>query len=249
MELNTKSSFCSAWQQLLSEISAGKSPSAPGVDASGLMDHVDDCEVCLQASLTLDRQQIPALFDFLSHLAGEISKDDSSYLEKLVSDLTEQEKSIICAVNEILLPPLPEWIRSEYEQQKGDLSPMELFSALEAVALMANRVARDHATESIRLTSAGELCSGSETFVTGAALSAEVQEFAEVPAARAAWLSKWICKAAHFNSHLLLGLTATHCTDDYVLLKREPRKSVMTLGAGWKEGTQLENRPKFVSYA
>jgi hypothetical protein len=249
MELNHTSPFCSIWKQLLSDISAGKSPSAPGVDASDLLDHADDCEICLQATLTLDQQRTPALFEFLSHLAGDISDEDSGYLEKLVSDLTHQEQSITRAVNEILLPGLPSQVRNEYEQQQGDLSAMELFSALEAVALMANRVARDHPTESIRLTVAGELCSDRETFVTPAGLSAEVQEFAEIPAARAAWLSRWICQAAHFNSQLFLGLTATGCTPDYVLLKRETRKNVMTLRAGWQEGAQLDNRPELVNYA
>jgi hypothetical protein len=232
----SKPSWCSVWQQVLSDVAAGKQPSvAVSPEASlSLVDHIEECDACLNASQKADTQHRAALYEFLARLGGEISGQDNSYLEKVIARLSDEEQAIEATVTQVLLPGLHVDLREEYNRHKGSLSPLALFAATEAVALMLTRVMRERGLETIRLTETGEIRDQRELLVSKEALAAEVQDFAEVPEDQAAWLSRWICQAAHFNPRLFLGLSVIDWNEHYVTLKREARRNVMELRDWWK---------------
>jgi hypothetical protein len=229
-------SWCSVWQRALSDIAAGKRPSvALSPEASlSLVDHIEECDACLNASQMADPQHQAALYEFLATLGGKVSEQDNGYLDKVIARLGDEEQAIEATITQVLLPGLHVDLREEYNRHIGNLSPLALFAATEAIALMLTRVMRERGLETIRLTETGEIRDEQELLVSEEALAAEVQDFAEVPEDQAAWLSRWLCQAAHFNPRLFLGLSVIDWNEHDVTLKREARRNVMELRDWWK---------------
>ena len=232
----SKTSWCSVWQQALGDIAAGKRPSvAISPEASlSLVDHIEECNACLSAGQIADPRHRAALYEFLARLGGEISAQDNGYLDKVISRLADEEQAIEATVTQILLPGLHVDLRKEYSRHKADLSPLKLFAAIDAIALMLTRIMRERGLETIRLTETGEIRDEQELLAGEEALTAEVQDFAEISQNQAAWLSRWICQAVHFNPRLFLGLSVIDWNERYVTLKREDRKNIMELRDWWK---------------
>jgi hypothetical protein len=231
--MQTKTSLCEIWSQVLSGCASGKTASFR-VDAQTptLVDHIENCEVCEKASQGIDIRSLPLVFEFLANAAGEVSEEDRDYVEQLIAQLTNEERAVESALTTILLPSLPTSLRAEFNAHMAGVPLLALFSAIEAVGLMVRRVLRGTKLDSILLTSTAELVANQQVLATNKALSVEIHEMAEVSEVLADWLLSWICQAVSFNHRLFLGLHAKSAEEGTVL-SLDDRVGVMNLQDWW----------------
>ena len=71
-----------------------------------LVDHIEECDVCLNASQMADPQHRAALYEFLATLGGKVSEQDNGYLDKVIARLGDEEQAIEATITQVLLPGL-----------------------------------------------------------------------------------------------------------------------------------------------
>jgi len=197
------------------------------------VDHLESCDVCDGVSRELDPSVLPFLFEFLADMSGDVTADEQSYLEKLLADLTDEERAIETAITKVLLPSLSQELKEGFDERRGEIPLLSLFAAIEAVGLAVRRILRDPDIDAVRLTKNGDVCSH-EVIAGRKVLSLEILEMAEISEAQADWLLLWICQAVRCNRRLFLGMDVVNATDQYVLLKTHKRVDVLELPDWWK---------------
>ena len=211
--------LCVAWKRVMDNPSDAEALTGVRDRLDELLDHVDECPDCLDASQSSEHQE--AALIALGAFADEPSAEELAEYEALEQAWSDDEEQIREAVTSVLLPSLPWDIRNEVAALGPDVEPLRLFLATNAVSLLVFSRASDSSLQRLSLSRDGfdrngDLEVAAETIVSEIARHAGLQQ----DSARAVF--DWMLRAADYAPKLFLHFVATRSDGQVALRLDEP---------------------------
>jgi len=211
--------LCSLWRDFVSAPTDATLLERVRSVHADLLDHVDDCDTCLELSEKAD----PALlFDALGSIDQPLGAEDAETLRQMLSVSADDRKGICDAVQGALLPALPPAL-ARLSDLGDDVDANKLFLALDAIRMFLKSSLRKRvpaALKTLAMRSDGTVVLNGEPIVPASVVQAEIRQYAGVKAASAGNLVRWIPEAARHLPHLIPGIDAEPRTNDGVWLRQ-----------------------------
>jgi len=196
--------LCSLWRKLIANPGDVELAEQARARAYELLEHVEDCDACFAAGESAE--DVAALYEAIAPAEAELTEEDSRTLEDLLVARREDDAAVARAVEEVLLPSLGRELGS-LEAIGPDLTPLTLFLATDAVALLVRRTAGPDEPQSVVMTSDGAIRSALQVLVAPEVVIREIAHVAGISLETAERLAKWwIPRAASHQPHLFLGV-------------------------------------------
>jgi hypothetical protein len=221
--------LCELWAELASNPSDDSVRARVRERLTELIEHVDDCEDCRAVSQSLTSPL--DVFDALSDERGALSPQERRVAKAMDQALSDDEDAIDQAIEDVLLPNLPEHLATV----KADygLTNLQIFLATNAVNLLMASYASRKKGLPIRLSKSG-FTLGTKLTSKREALVGEIESHTRATAKIAESLFDWQLEAAEHCSGLYLDLTVADFAKGVLTLELDAPTLAHDLVERWR---------------
>ena len=125
--------LCSLWQKLIDDVTNPTARKEATSRAQDMLSHLDKCSECAQR---VDEIDDPGEIYLALAEKEHLSPETQEVLDKLLEATSADREAIERAMNDVLLPSLPEKLSSE---MRSIADPLQIFRAIDAVSMTIER--------------------------------------------------------------------------------------------------------------
>lgn len=226
--------LCDLWRSFLLRPGSTEAVRAVRAQRTELLEHLDACDVCDEQAGDLEHAE--AVYAALALDEEELPAEERASLDALVRARAEDERTVVAAVQEGLLPSLPPPLRRvEFLEAAAGGRPVELllFRLLEGVSLMLHRLGRARGAKTVALGEDGVLRVADEVMPADA-LRLQIVASTGITPELAPLAISWLVAAIGSVPGLIPGTSGTPSGPRSVSVVLEPRDPSANLFVVWR---------------
>jgi RNA polymerase sigma factor (sigma-70 family) len=242
--------LCSLWRDLVHSPKDVTLIDRVRAHLEEILDHVEHCEECLR--IADEATDIVSVYAALA--SDELSPEDNEVLDDMLAARRDDDADVERAVTDVLLPQLGGKLH-DLAAIGPDVTPIRLFLAIDAVAMLAERLLSDEREQrELVLTPEGAFMYHGRTVADSRVVIGEISHVAGVSEPTAERLATWwLPNAARQQPRLFSGLEARPLNDRSVRMTARPGyedlDGDMDLARQWQPVSLLEQEAELEAQA